>query len=426
MSGILIKNAKTLGNEKYDIFIADGEINEITEPGSGRDDAEIEHDAANNLVTPTFSEPHCHLDLSQTAGKPGWNDDGSLLSGIKLWNEYKQDISKSDVQERARKTIKWFVANGVTRIRTHVDVSETELVCAEAVLDLKEELKDTVEIQVVAFPQAGILTDPENYERMEEVVQMGADHVGAIPHFEYTNQDGVESVKMAMDMAEEYNVGADLHIDEIDDPGSRFTEVLVSEALKREFTGPVTASHSTALHSYPNAYANKLITWLAEAGVNVITNPLDNSVLQGAHDDYPRRRGHTRVDELHDAGVTVGLGHDSVMDVVYEYGTADPLEAAYVLAHYAHMNGHADVETLWNMLTKANASIFGESDDEYGLDEGNEGSIIVHNASTPHEAIRTRANRQLVVSRGEVVSKADPMQSTVSLFDKDSQVNFRE
>jgi len=426
MSRILIKNAKTLGSEKYDIFIADGEINEITEPGSGRDDAEIEHDAASNLVTPTFSEPHCHLDLSQTAGKPGWNDDGSLLSGIKLWNEYKQDISKSDVQERARKTIKWFVANGVTRIRTHVDVSETELVCAEAVLDLKEELKDTVEIQVVAFPQAGILTDPENYERMEEVVQMGADHVGAIPHFEYTNQDGVESVKMAMDMAEEYNVGADLHIDEIDDPGSRFTEVLVSEALKREFTGPVTASHSTALHSYPNAYANKLITWLAEAGVNVITNPLDNSVLQGAHDDYPRRRGHTRVDELHDAGVTVGLGHDSVMDVVYEYGTADPLEAAYVLAHYAHMNGHADVETLWNMLTKANASIFGESDDEYGLDEGNEGSIIVHNASTPHEAIRTRANRQLVVSRGEVVSKADPMQSTVSLFDKDSQVNFRE
>jgi len=426
MSRILIKNAKTLGSEKYDIFIADGEINEITEPGSGRDDAEIEHDAASNLVTPTFSEPHCHLDLSQTAGKPGWNDDGSLLSGIKLWNEYKQDISKSDVQERARKTIKWFVANGVTRIRTHVDVSETELVCAEAVLDLKEELKDTVEIQVVAFPQAGILTDPENCERMEEVVQMGADHVGAIPHFEYTNQDGVESVKMAMDMAEEYNVGADLHIDEIDDPGSRFTEVLVSEALKREFTGPVTASHSTALHSYPNAYANKLITWLAEAGVNVITNPLDNSVLQGAHDDYPRRRGHTRVDELHDAGVTVGLGHDSVMDVVYEYGTADPLEAAYVLAHYAHMNGHADVETLWNMLTKANASIFGESDDEYGLDEGNEGSIIVHNASTPHEAIRTRANRQLVVSRGEVVSKADPMQSTVSLFDKDSQVNFRE
>jgi cytosine deaminase len=347
-----------------------------------------------------------------------------LLSGIKLWNEYKQDISKSEVKERARKTIKWFVANGVTRIRTHVDVSETELICAEAILELKEELEETIEIQVVAFPQAGILTNLDNHDRMEEVVKMGADHVGAIPHFEYTNEDGVESVKMAMDMAEEYDVGADLHIDEIDDPGSRFTEVLASETLKREFSGPVTASHSTALHSYPNAYANKLISYLAEAGVNVITNPLDNSVLQGAHDDYPRRRGHTRVDELHEAGVTVGLGHDSVMDVVYEYGMADPLDAAYVLAHYAHMNGHDDVDTLWEMLTDANARVFGKSSDEYGLSVGNEGSVIVHNATNPHEAIRTRSKRQLVVSRGEVVSEATPTEPTVSLFDTKTQVDF--
>jgi cytosine deaminase len=424
MSSILIKNGKTLSGEEYDIFIKGRSINQVTEPGAVEGDAELEYDADGNLVTPTFSEPHCHLDLSQTAGKPGWNEDGSLLSGIKLWNEYKQDISKSEVKERARKTIKWFVANGVTRIRTHVDVSETELICAEAILELKEELEETIEIQVVAFPQAGILTNLDNHDRMEEVVKMGADHVGAIPHFEYTNEDGVESVKMAMDMAEEYDVGADLHIDEIDDPGSRFTEVLASETLKREFSGPATASHSTALHSYPNAYANKLISYLAEAGVNVITNPLDNSVLQGAHDDYPRRRGHTRVDELHEAGVTVGLGHDSVMDVVYEYGMADPLDAAYVLAHYAHMNGHDDVDTLWEMLTDANARVFGKSSDEYGLSVGNEGSVIVHNATNPHEAIRTRSKRQLVVSRGEVVSEATPTEPTVSLFDTETQVDF--
>jgi len=424
MSSILIKNSKTLDGEEYDILIKNGLVNQVADPGTVEGSAEMEYDADGNLVTPTFSEPHCHLDLSQTAGEPGWNEDGSLLSGIKLWNDYKQDISKSEVKKRARKTIRWFVANGVTRIRTHVDVSETELICAEAILELKEELEDTIEIQVVAFPQAGILTNPDNYDRMEEVVKMGADHVGAIPHFEYTNEDGVESVKMAMDLAEQYDVGADLHIDEIDDPGSRFTEVLASETLKRDFSGPVTASHSTALHSYPNAYANKLITWLAEAGVNVITNPLDNSVLQGAHDDYPRRRGHTRIDELHAAGVTVGLGHDSVMDVVYEYGMADPLDAAYVLAHYAHMNGHDDVETLWDMLTDANAHVFGKSEDEYGLAEGNEGSVIVHNATSPHEAIRTRSKRQLVVSRGEVVSEADPIEATVSLFNKETQVDF--
>lgn len=426
MSKILIKNGKSIDGIEFDLLIDNGVITKKSESGDLDVNAEIEYDADNNLVTPTFSEPHCHLDLSLTAGKPGWNDDGTLLSGINLWNEYKQDITKKDVKQRARQTIQWFVANGVTRIRTHVDVSETELKCAQAILELKDELEDIIEIQVVSFPQSGILTDPDNFDRMEEVIQMGADHVGAIPHFEYTYEDGVESVKTAMDLAQKYDVGVDLHIDEIDDPGSRFTEVLASETLKRDFTGLVTASHSTAMHSYPNAYANKLINFLSKAGVNVITNPLDNSVLQGAHDDYPRRRGHTRVDELQEAGVTVGLGHDSVMDVVYEYGKADPLDAAYVLAHYAHMNGHKDVETLWNMLTEANAEVLGKSMDEYGLDEGNEGSVIVHNASTPYEALRTRADRSIVISRGNVVSRTKPANTTVNLFDEESEIDFKK
>lgn len=425
MSQVLIKNGRNLNNDSIDISIKNGKISRIAESGSLDRDAEIIHNAEGNLISPTFSEPHCHLDLSLTAGESGWNEDGSLLAGIELWNEYKQDLTKSEIKDRARQTIRWFAANGVTRIRTHVDVSETELVCAEAILELKTELNPLIDIQVVAFPQSGFLTDPENLDRAEAALEMGADHIGAIPHFEYTNEDGVESVKIAMDLAEEYDVGADLHIDEIDDPGSRFTEVLVSEAMKRDFSGSVTASHSTAMHSYPNAYANKLITWLAQSGVNVITNPLDNSVLQGAHDDYPRRRGHTRIDQLHEAGVTVGLGHDSVMDVVYEYGKADPLDAAYVLAHYAHMNGHDDVETLWNMLTEANAEILGLGPDEYGLEEGNEGSVIVHDAASPYEALRTRASRNLVVSKGNVISRMEPSTATVSVFDENEEVDFK-
>lgn len=359
-----------------------------------------------------------------TAGKPGWNADGSLLSGIKLWDKYKKDLSKSQIKQQASKTIKWFVANGVTRIRTHVDVTQEDLAGAEAILEIKDELSEVVEMQVVAFPQSGILTDSDNLDNLIETLKKGADHVGAIPHFEYTYQDGAESVNIAMNLAEDHGVGVDLHIDEIDDPGSRFTEVLVSEARKRNINNSVTASHSTAMHSYPNAYANKLITWLSESDVNIITNPLDNSVLQGAHDDYPRRRGYTRIDELLEAGVTVGIGHDSIMDVIYEYGTADPLDAAYILAHYAHMNGHSDVDTLWKMLTRSNAKILGK-DDEYGLSEGCEGSLIVHNASTPFEALRTRARRKLVVSRGSVVSRCKPVQSTVKLFDTESEVDFK-
>jgi len=425
MDKILVQNGRGLSGEKFDILINNGKIEKISDSITEESEIDIEYDAEDNLVTPTFSEPHCHLDLALTAGKPGWNENGSLLSGINLWNLHKQNLSKKEVKEQARETIKWFVANGVTRIRTHVDVTEMELVCVEAILEIREELSEIIELQVVAFPQDGILTDPKNLENLKKTLEMGADQVGAIPHFEYTYEDGVESVKIAMDLAEKHDVGVDLHIDEIDDPGSRFTEVLVSETLKRDIENQVTASHSTAMHSYPNAYANKLISLLAKSDVTVITNPLDNSVLQGAHDDYPRRRGHTRVDELLDAGVTVGIGHDSVMDVVYEYGTADPLDAAYLLAHYAHMNGHDDVETLWQMLTHSNAEILGKTSSEYGLSEGCEGSLIVHNAATPFEALRTRADRKLVVSNGTIVSKREPTKATVTLFETESEIDFK-
>jgi cytosine deaminase len=195
-------------------------------------------------------------------------------------------------------------------------------------------------------------------------------------------------------------------IDEIDDPKARFSEVLASETMKRGFQNSVTASYATAMHSYPNAYASKLIEMLAASGVSVITNPLDNAVLQGRHDDYPRRRGYTRIDELRKAGVPVGIGHDSVMDPVYHYGCADPIDAAYVLIHYAHMSGRGDVETLWQMLTETNAKIFGVTPSEYGLREGNEASLVVFDAQTPFDVLRTRAARKLVFSHGTLIAQS--------------------
>jgi len=427
MTDILIKNAKLMGskNKRYDIKISNKEITSKLQSGNNDIQAEFVYNAEGQLVTPTFTEPHCHLGQSLSAGDPGWNKNGSLLSGIELLRKYKSNASKQKIKDRARQTIKWYVANGVTRIRTHVDVTEPNLTSINAILELKKELADTIEIQVVAFPVDGMYTNEKNISKIGEAIDLGADHVGAIPHFEYTHQDGVESVKTAIDIAEDRNVGVDIHIDEIDDSGSRFTEVLAGEACKRDISQQVTASHSTAMHSYPNAYANKVITRLSEANVNVITNPLDNAVLQGAHDDYPRRRGHTRIDELLEAGVTVGIGHDSVMDTIYEYGTGDPIDAAYVLAHYAHMNSRKDAQTIWNMLTKSNAEIFGKDSSEYGLSPGCEGSLIVHNATNVHEAIRTRAERKLVISRGNIVSETRPKETTINLNDTISEVDFK-
>jgi len=340
-------------------------------------------------VTPSLTEPHIHLDATLTAGQPEWNDSGTLAEGIRIWGDRKETLDADDVKARAERAVEWLAAHGVTRVRTHADTTEESLTGVRALLELREEVADIVDLQVVAFPQDGIFTDPTHEDLLREALEMGADVVGAIPHNEHTREDGVDSVQLAMDLAESYGRPADLHIDETDDPGSRFTEVLASEAIKRDIGERVTASHTTAMHSYPNSYAAKVTALLAESGIDVVTNPPDNAVLQGRYDDYPRRRGHTRIDELREAGVTVGLGHDSVMDPWYHYGRGDPLDAAFILVHYAHMNGRGDVEPIWDMLTAANASVFGV--DDYGLSVGADGSLVVYDA--PDRSMRFERER---------------------------------
>ncbi|WP_380676741.1 cytosine deaminase [Salinigranum sp. GCM10025319] len=421
----IVTDATTLDGDRVDIEIRGGEIDRILPAGAGDPDAfdrSRQHDAGGRLVTPPLTEPHLHLDATLTAGDPRWNDPGTLAEGIRIWAEYKESLEKEDVKARATQAVEWLAAHGITRVRTHADTTEETLTGVEALLELREEVSDLVDLQVVAFPQDGIFTRSHHEDLLQEAVEMGCDLVGGIPHNEHTREDGVSSVETAMDLAERYDRPADLHIDETDDPGSRFTEVLASEALKRGLGDRVTASHTTAMHSYPNAYADKLISLLAESGVSVVTNPPDNSVLQGRYDDYPRRRGHTRIDELHDAGVTVGIGHDSVMDPWYHYGVGDQLDAAFVLLHYAHMNGRGDVGTLWRMLTEANAAVFGA--DDYGLDEGNEGSLVVYDSPDPFNALRTRAARTVVVREGRVVAETEPGETVIRRSEGSRRVDF--
>jgi cytosine deaminase len=425
MSDYIITGGCTLAGEAVDIEIRDGLIDRIVSAGEGDPGgftADRQCDADGHLITPPLIEPHLHLDATQTAGEPRWNRSGTLAEGIAVWDAYKSDITVDDIVERATRTVEWYAAHGVTRIRTHADATEQSLTTVEALLDLREQVSDLVDLQVVAFPQDGVFTDETHEDLLREAVDMGVDLIGAIPHAEHTREDGVASVKLVCDLAESYDCPLDLHIDETDDPGSRFTEVLASEALKRGIGDRTTASHTTALHSYPNSYADKVISLLAESGVNVITNPPDNSVLQGSYDDYPRRRGHTRIDELHDAGVTVGLGHDSVLDPWYHYGVADPLDAAFILVHYAHMAGRGDVDTLWRMLTDANAEVFGV--EGYGLHEGTPGSLAVFDAQNGFDALRRQARRTLVLREGEPIAETDPATTEVHRASGTQSVSF--
>lgn len=426
MSEFIVTGARKLGGREIDIEIREGRVDQVYEAGDGDPSSFAPNqrfDAAGRLITPPLIEPHVHLDATLTAGEPRWNHSGTLAEGIDIWAERKQSLTYEGVKRRATRTIEWYAANGVTRVRTHADTTEDTLTGIEALCDLRAEVDDLVDLEVVAFPQDGLYTSQNHENLLREALELGADVVGGIPHNEHTREDGISGVRTAVDLAERFDRPIDLHIDETDDPGSRFTETLASEVLKRDMGERATASHVTALHSYPNAYAAKLISLLAEAGVQVVTNPLDNAVLQGRYDDYPRRRGHTRIDQLREEGVTVGIGHDSVVDPWYHYGVADPLDAAFVLIHYAHMSGRSDLEILWEMLTESNAEILGVQD--YGISEGDRGSLVIFDAPNAFDALRTRAPRSLVVRDGKPISRTESGTTTVERQAGTREITFQ-
>jgi cytosine deaminase len=379
-------------------------------------------DLGGRLVTPPLVEPHIHLDAVLTVGQPRPNVSGSLFEGIAIWAQRVEDLTEHDVTFRARQVLRWQLAHGVQHVRSHVDVCDPALRALRALVELREESRGIVDLQLVAFPQQGILSFDGGRDLMRKAVELGADVVGAIPHYELTREDGVESVKFAMALAEEHGLRVDIHCDETDDEHSRFVEVMAAETIRRGLGGRVTASHTTAMHSYNAAYAARLITNIARAGLHMVTNPLDNAVLQGRFDQGPIRRGHTRVKQLREAGVNVAIGHDSVMDPWYPLGHGDPLQAAFMLAHLGHMSGDAELKTLIDMITVAPAAALGVAD--YGLDVGRSADLVVFDARSEAEALRLQRPRHLVLRAGKVVAATEPARSTVTWAGKQEEVTF--
>jgi cytosine deaminase len=390
----------------------------LVPPGPAR----AERDLGGRLVTPPLVEPHIHLDAVLTVGQPRPNVSGSLFEGIAIWAQRVQDLTVEDVQDRVRQVLRWQLACGVQHVRSHVDVCDPSLRALRALVELRAEARGIVDLQLVAFPQQGILGFAGGADLMRKAVEAGADVVGAIPHYELTREDGVESVKFAMALADEHGLRVDIHCDETDDDHSRFVEVMAAETIRRGMGGRVTASHTTAMHSYNAAYASRLITNIARAGLHMVTNPLDNAVLQGRFDTGPIRRGHTRVKQLLEAGVNVAIGHDSVMDPWYPLGYGDPVQAAFVLAHLGHMSGDAELRTLIDMITVAPAAALGVAD--YGLHIGAPADLVVFDARSEAEALRLQRPRHLVLRAGRVVAATEPARSIVTWDGRDEEVTF--
>ena len=402
-----------------DLAVEGGRISALGQAAKGKE----EIDAAGGLLTPALVEPHIHLDAVLTVGQPRHNLSGSLFEGIAIWGErVKAGISPDDVKARAGQVLRWQLANGVLHVRSHVDVCDPKLTALRAMIELREAVRDQISLQLVAFPQQGICSFPDGELLMREAVELGADVVGAIPHFELTREYGERSVKFAMALAAEHGKPVDIHCDETDDEHSRFVEVMAAETLRLGMPGRVTASHTTAMHSYNAAYASRLIVNLKRAGLNMVTNPLDNAVLQGRFDAYPIRRGHTRVKELLAAGVNVCLGHDSVMDPWYPLGYADPLQAAFMLAHYGHMSGFEEVRTLIDMITVNAARTLGIED--YGLRVGAPADLVLFNAPSESDAVRLVASRRLVLKGGRVVARTEPARHFVRWDGAEEEIAF--
>jgi cytosine/creatinine deaminase len=408
MIDLILRNARLAGRDDLtDLGVDDGML-----VAAGPDSPATEViDLAGRLVTPPLVEPHIHLDAVLTVGQPRPNVSGSLFEGIAVWAERVADLTYEDVQARVAQVLRWELACGVQHVRSHVDVCDPQLRALRALIDLREEVRGLIDLQLVAFPQQGIFGFEGGSELMREAVRLGADVVGGIPHYELTREDGVESVKFAMALADEHGLQVDIHCDETDDDHSRFVEVMAAETIRRGMSGRVTASHTTAMHSYNSAYAYRLIRNIARAGLHMVTNPLDNSVLQGRFDTGPIRRGHTRIKQLQDAGVNVSIGHDSVMDPWYPLGYGDPLQAAFVLVHYGQMSGDSELRRLIDMITVNPAAALGL--DGYGLRVGGPADLVVFDAPSEADALRLIAPRTLVLRDGKVVARATPAQHTV-------------
>lgn len=411
MSSLLIRNLRIENAASAsDIRIQDGKFAAIA-PALQALPGETVVQGQGRLALPPIVESHIHLDTALTAGQPRWNESGTLFEGIAVWSERKQQLSVADVKDRASRAVRQMARYGIQHVRTHVDVTDPQLTALHALLELRDELADAVHLQIVAFPQEGIDSFPGGRALMRRAAQMGVDAIGAIPHFEFTREYAVSSLNFAVELAQEFGLLVDVHCDEIDDEASRGLETLAARAYESGLKERITASHTTAMHSYNNAYFVRLLRLLKLSGINFVANPLVNTHLQGRCDSYPKRRGITRVKELTEAGINVSFGQDDIVDPWNPLGTGNLRDAVFTGLYVTQMMGHGQIMDSYKFITHNAARTLQLQN--YGIAVGNPASFVIYDASNWYEALSLNAPVTASWRQGKLIAQAEPAKHEV-------------
>ena len=405
-------NATIYGDpDSTEILVEDKQFKAV---GSNLGDADEVIDLEGKLVLPPYVDPHLHLDyIFSGLGEGNANVSGTLFEGIQRWSDNKKDLTEDKVRESALKGIQKEVSHGVQYIRTHVDVTDPNLTGMKALLKLREELKDIVTLQLVAFPQEGFFRYKGAADLVRKALEMGADVVGGIPHFEISYEHGVESLKQIVDLALEFDVMIDIHCDENDDPNSRFLEVLNALVMEKDYGKKTTASHTTSFGAAEASYANKMMGLFKESKINFISCPTENAHLQGRGDVYPKRRGLTRVKELLENGNNVAFAQDSIADYWYPLGNGNMmniLDNGIHLAHYTHID---EIKQALDLITTNGAKVMNIED--YGIKAGNSANFIVLDAADAYEAVRERAEVLASVRNGDYLFKREVRKNEIEV-----------
>lgn len=408
MSEISIRNATVVGRDgPISVNVIDNKLAHVGTADDAVDSspAQFVIDAEGGLLLPGFVDAHTHLDKAYAGTGGSGKDSESIDTVIQHAREAKGSFTVEDVHDRAVRAIRSHVRHGCTRIRTHVDVDTIgKLVPFEGILAARETCREIADVEIVAFPQEGIHRDVGTRDYLIDALERGADAIGGMPQLERTERERHAHIDMCLELASEYEVPVDMHIDETDDPNAQSLEYLAARTLTMDLDQPVAASHACALSAYDSAHAARVIDLVAKANIDVITNPATNLIHQGGYDTYPKRRGLTRVDELIASDVTVAAAQDNIGDVFYPYGRGDMVEVATLAAHALQLAKPAEQADAIDLVTTDAASVTGFDSNRIQSDNLATITLFPPNVTSPGDVIRTGSKPRLVFHRGRLVA----------------------